>query len=188
MCSHFRCQFHKFESLDWCFVMCLEFQFKNLIDRKSSFKTCIKVLPTTEPPCEAVLLCTVMVLRTDKILWSNISENWIIKITFTFARISTLHMSKAGFYKVINISWSLDENVGGMSLKSGCLWELFCHINWSISRVSSPRIISLHITQTRQEIISFMCFQLPCKDTLVYHHNHNPASQQTEHRERGKQW
>ena len=53
---------------------------------------------------EAVLLCTVMVLRTDKILWSNISENWIIKITFTFARISTLHMSKAGFYKVINIS------------------------------------------------------------------------------------
>ena len=110
-----------------------------------------------------------MVLRTDKILWSNISENWIIKITFTFARISTLHMSKAGFYKVINISWSLDENVGGMSLKSGCLWELFCHINWSISRVSSPCIISLHITQTRQEIISFMCFQLPCKDTPMYH-------------------
>ena len=121
-----------------------------------------------------------MVLRTDKILWSNISENWIIKITFTFARISTLHMSKAAFYKVINISWSLDGNVGGMSLKSGCLWELFCHINWSISRVSSPCIISLHITQTRQEIISFMCFQLPCKDTPVYHHNHKPASQQTE--------
>ena len=29
-----------------------------------------------------------------------------------------------------------------------------------------------------------MCFQLPCKDTRVYHHNHKPGSQQTEHRER----
>ena len=39
--------------------------------------------------------CTVMVWgRTDKILWSNILENWIIKITFTFTRISMLQLSQ----------------------------------------------------------------------------------------------
>ena len=45
-----------------------------------------------------------MVLRTDKILWSNILENWIIKITFTFTQISIQELSKTKYFKNANIS------------------------------------------------------------------------------------
>ena len=68
-----------------------------------------------------------MVLRTDNILKSNILENWIIKITFTFTQILFLSLDQ----QRIKL-WA--------SNKSNEICEILCHFNWSISCSPSHHI------------------------------------------------